>query len=76
MEQPKDKLISASEARALIKQHLNMEISASKMTRLMKEEIPAQGQSKLDKRVTLVRQSDVMHWINTVKEQMEIECAA
>jgi hypothetical protein len=71
MEQPKDKLISATEARALIKQHLNLEINASKMTRLMKGPIPSQGQSALDGRVTLVRQSDVMKWIDKVKQQTE-----
>ncbi len=69
-----DRLISATEAKQIIEEKLNIKVSQSKMSRLMqKGEIPSQ-ESVIDARKRLIKLSDLEKWIE--KARREIERAA
>lgn len=71
-----DRLVSATEARKIIEERLNLKISQSKMSRLLhKGEIPSQ-KSVLDARKQLIKMSDLEKWIERAKQEVEERAAA
>ena len=67
--EPEDPMISATEAKKLMEEHLHQTFTLSKVVRLMTSgQIPSE-KSLIDARQRIARRSAVMEWINKAKQQ-------